>query len=270
MRPRGFRLVSGRDGDVPARPREIQPRVWRSRSFNDRAGIPHARYGGSVPPSIQVAPATREEHEEILALHREAGWPDTHLEGEVWVLRDLGGLVGSIQLIELVSGLILIGAIVVRSDARGRGLGSEMARCVLTTRTAEWWLECREQRMAFYGRLGFAVVAAAEVNELVRERVGPNSAREQNFMRRSTSAHAVRTGYASLEREHGRVMARKHGQPAGVVLSVEDLDSPEETLAVLNDEPLMREVRQGLAEIADGPAARFSKSDALALTTRGE
>ena len=170
-----------------------------------------------MPPPIQVAPATREEHEEILALHREAGWPDTHLEGEVWVLRDLGGLAGSIQLIELVSGLILIGAIVVRSDARGRGLGSEIARFVLATRTAEWWLECREQRMAFYGRLGFAVVATAEVNEVVRERVGPNSAREQNFMRRSTSARAARTGYASLEREHGRVMVTMHGQPAGVV-----------------------------------------------------
>ena len=138
-----------------------------------------------MPPSLQLAPATPDEHESILVLHREAGWPDTHLEGEVWVLRDLGGLAGSVQLIELAPDLFLIGAIVVRSDARGRGLGSEMARKVLATRTAEWWLECRQQRVAFYRRLGFAVVAAADVNEHVRARVGPNSAREQNFMRRS-------------------------------------------------------------------------------------
>ena len=73
-----------------------------------------------------------------------------------------------------------------------------------------------------------------------------------------------------LEREHGRVVITKHGRPAAVVLSVEDLESLEETLAVLSDEPLMRQIRQGLAEIADGTAAVFSKADALALITRGE
>ena len=52
-----------------------------------------------------------------------------------------------------------------------------------------------------------------------------------------------------LEREHGRVVITKHGRPAAVVLSVEDLESLEETLAVLSDEPLTREIRQGLCEI---------------------
>ena len=68
-----------------------------------------------------------------------------------------------------------------------------------------------------------------------------------------------------LEREHGRVVITKHGRPAAVVLSVEDLESLEETLAVLSDEPLMREIRQGLAELADGSTATLSKADALAL-----
>ena len=68
-----------------------------------------------------------------------------------------------------------------------------------------------------------------------------------------------------LEHEHGRVVITKHGRPAAVVLSVEDLESLEETLAVLSDEPLMREIRQGLAELADGSAATLSKADALTL-----
>ena len=70
-----------------------------------------------------------------------------------------------------------------------------------------------------------------------------------------------------LEREHGRVVITKHGRPAAVVLSVEDLESLEETLAVLSDEPLMREIRQGLAELADGSTVALSKADALALTS---
>jgi antitoxin YefM len=36
-----------------------------------------------------------------------------------------------------------------------------------------------------------------------------------------------------LEREHGRVVITKHGRPAAVMLSLEDLESPEESLAIL-------------------------------------
>jgi len=49
-----------------------------------------------------------------------------------------------------------------------------------------------------------------------------------------------------LEREHGRVVITKHGRPAAVVLSVEDLDSLEETLAVLNSTALMDDIRSGV------------------------
>jgi len=38
-----------------------------------------------------------------------------------------------------------------------------------------------------------------------------------------------------LEREHGRVVITKHGHPAAILLSLEDLESLEETLAILSD-----------------------------------
>ncbi len=53
-----------------------------------------------------------------------------------------------------------------------------------------------------------------------------------------------------LEREHGRVVITKHGRPAAVVLSVEDLDSLEETLDVLNSAAPMADVRAGVSELA--------------------
>jgi len=138
-----------------------------------------------VPERIEISLAAPAEHAAILALHREAGWPGTHTEGEVWAARACGDVVGGLQLIALAPQVILIDAAVVRASARGRGIGSELLRGVLATRTAEWWLECREERIAFYERLGFVV--ADEVPALVAGRVGPNAVRRRHFLRLSTA-----------------------------------------------------------------------------------
>jgi prevent-host-death family protein len=42
-----------------------------------------------------------------------------------------------------------------------------------------------------------------------------------------------------LEREHGHVIITKHGRPAAVVISVEDLQSLEETLDIMNSAALL-------------------------------
>jgi antitoxin YefM len=64
-----------------------------------------------------------------------------------------------------------------------------------------------------------------------------------------------------LEREHGRVVITKHGRPAAVVLSVEDLDSLEETLDVLSSKALMDDVRAGVTD----DAVPLSRAQALDL-----
>ena len=53
-----------------------------------------------------------------------------------------------------------------------------------------------------------------------------------------------------LQREHGRVVITKHGHPAAVVISVEDLESLEETLDITGSEALLGEIREALAELA--------------------
>ena len=68
-----------------------------------------------------------------------------------------------------------------------------------------------------------------------------------------------------LEREHGRVVITKHGRPAAVVLSIEDLEGLEETLEILSDKPLMRRLRKSQAEVEAGAATELSKDEALAL-----
>jgi antitoxin YefM len=68
-----------------------------------------------------------------------------------------------------------------------------------------------------------------------------------------------------LEREHGRVVITKHGHPAVVVISVEDLESLEETLDVMGSEALLGDIREALAELAEADAPVLSKDEALRL-----
>lgn len=71
-----------------------------------------------------------------------------------------------------------------------------------------------------------------------------------------------------LEREHGRVVITKHGRPAAVVLSVEDLEGLEETLDILSDPRLMRRIRKAQAEVSADAAQTLTKDEALALIQR--
>ncbi|HEU5033889.1 MAG TPA: type II toxin-antitoxin system Phd/YefM family antitoxin [Mycobacteriales bacterium] len=71
-----------------------------------------------------------------------------------------------------------------------------------------------------------------------------------------------------LEREHGRVVITKHGRPAAVVLSIEDLEGLEETLEVLSDPKVIRRIRKAQAEAAAGDVEELSKDQALALVRR--
>ena len=70
-----------------------------------------------------------------------------------------------------------------------------------------------------------------------------------------------------LEREHGRVIITKHGHPAAVVISVEDLESLEETLDIMDSAALLADIRESLAELSAGAATVLSKEDALRLAS---
>jgi antitoxin YefM len=68
-----------------------------------------------------------------------------------------------------------------------------------------------------------------------------------------------------VEREHGRVVITRHGHPAAVVMSVDDLESLEETLDVLGSEALLADIREALAELGAGEAPVLSKDEALRM-----
>ena len=71
-----------------------------------------------------------------------------------------------------------------------------------------------------------------------------------------------------IERSHGRVIITKHGQPSAVIMNLQDLESLEETLAILSNPRLLTEIRQAEAEITAGKSKRLSKDEAVRLVKR--
>jgi len=51
-----------------------------------------------------------------------------------------------------------------------------------------------------------------------------------------------------VEGQHDRIVVTRKGRPAAVLVSPDDLESLEETLAILSDPELMRQIRESEAE----------------------
>jgi prevent-host-death family protein len=68
-----------------------------------------------------------------------------------------------------------------------------------------------------------------------------------------------------VEREHGRVIITRHGHPAAVVMSVDDLESLEETLDIMDSAGLLSDIRESLAELGTTEPPTLTKDDARRL-----
>jgi prevent-host-death family protein len=72
----------------------------------------------------------------------------------------------------------------------------------------------------------------------------------------------------TVEREHGRLVITKHGRPAAVVVSVEDLEGLEETLDVMGNDTLLEDIREALSEARGNEPKVLSRDEALRLAGR--
>lgn len=69
-------------------------------------------------------------------------------------------------------------------------------------------------------------------------------------------------------REHGRVVITKHGKPAAVLLSVDELEALEETLEIMSDPELMDQIRRAQVDVEAGRTVPLSREEAQRLITR--
>lgn len=68
--------------------------------------------------------------------------------------------------------------------------------------------------------------------------------------------------------EHHRVTITKHGRPAAVVISTDDLASLEETLDIMGRPKLLSDIRDGLADLTSKDTQVLSKDEILASLQR--
>lgn len=62
-----------------------------------------------------------------------------------------------------------------------------------------------------------------------------------------------------VEGEHDRVVVTRNGLPAAVLISHEDLEGLEETLAVLSDPDLMQQIRQSDVAVDEGDVSSLEE-----------
>jgi antitoxin YefM len=55
-----------------------------------------------------------------------------------------------------------------------------------------------------------------------------------------------------VEGEHDRVVVTRNGRPAAVLISQDDLDGLEETLAIMSDPAVMADIRESEQALAEG------------------
>jgi antitoxin YefM len=67
----------------------------------------------------------------------------------------------------------------------------------------------------------------------------------------------------SVHDTHERVTVTRNGEPAVVVMAVDDLESLEETLDILRDEATMRALAQAEQEVASGQVLNAAELQAL-------
>jgi len=62
---------------------------------------------------------------------------------------------------------------------------------------------------------------------------------------------------------HERVTVTRNGRPVAVVLSTDDLEAIEETVAILSDPATMRQIEQGRADVEAGEVTDSDELEAL-------
>lgn len=63
-----------------------------------------------------------------------------------------------------------------------------------------------------------------------------------------------------VEREHARLAVTRRGRTAAVLINEDDLESLEETVAILHDEELIRSIRRSRKQAAEGKRSPLERS----------
>jgi antitoxin YefM len=91
-------------------------------------------------------------------------------------------------------------------------------------------------------------------------------------MSETISLAAVKDRFSEIvdrvNKQHDRVIVTRNGVPAVVLVSVEELESLEETLEILSDQNAMDSIRESEREVASNLDVRVTEDEARARWAR--
>src|SRR5687767_4603733 len=118
---------------------------------------------------MMITRATRRDVADLESFFAEEEWKDPILDKGVSFIARAGKIVGNVRLIEVDPNVLVIEDVVVASDRRGDGLGTQLMRATMNSRGGKLFLACHPERLNWYGRLGFSEVPFDDQPEPVKE-----------------------------------------------------------------------------------------------------
>lgn len=107
-----------------------------------------------------ITRATRHDFAELQGLLKPSGGdPEVDLkEGTAFIARD-GGIIGCLRVVEVEPRTVVIDNVLVVEPRRGDGIGTRLMQTAMNSRGGKLYVCCHEERIPFYERLGFALLA---------------------------------------------------------------------------------------------------------------
>jgi predicted N-acetyltransferase YhbS len=112
---------------------------------------------------MEIRRAARDDFAGIEVLLRSHEWDVKDLEeGEAFVARVDGEVIGVVRVIEVAPRTFVIDDVLMHRDRRGTGIGADLMREAMGDRSGDFYLVCHDERVPFYSRLGFSPIEEAQ------------------------------------------------------------------------------------------------------------
>lgn len=118
---------------------------------------------------MMITRATRRDKDDLEGFFKENGWENPVLDKGTAFIARVGKIVGNVRVIEVDTNVLVIEDVLVAEDRRGDGLGTQLMQAALNSRGGKVFLACHEERLDWYGRLGFSQIEFDELPEPVKD-----------------------------------------------------------------------------------------------------
>ncbi len=116
-----------------------------------------------------ITRATRRDTEDLAAFFAAEEWDKPILDKGIAFIARAGNIVGNVRLIEVEPNVLVIEDVLVASDRRGDGLGTQLMQAAMNSRGGKLFLACHDERLGWYGRLGFSEIPYEDQPEAVKQ-----------------------------------------------------------------------------------------------------